>query len=601
MKKYFMLLGVSLLVGSPGAFSQEWMGYETLVNWSNLPSAKTGMTSHMASSWDRTGGNNDWNWYPEYDRQLNELADNGLRVTLLDIQGAGLLTRYWMPHATANKTRDIWITIDGQISFLLDTNAFFGGAYNADDPNLFKSPMIHTVAGGQMSYEPVAFATSLKVEAINRIHLTSTQVGGPINSYNDRHYYQLNYQLYSDGRLLIPYSGSLNEQQSLARQQAVGVLNNLGGNPSGESLTSIIFQTTPQDIEAGTGVSLLNLGNGESGMIRRLHVKMNDPTDAGLENLRLRVRYDGQAENAVDVPVGAFFGKVGATAPAYRSLPMGTDSSDGYYCYFPMPYRNGIVVELYNAGSEAVTIDGGTIEYETGVVAGNRGYFHAVHHVSNPGGGKHELLDFSGSGHYVGNILTLKALEGDSNGLYRGILESDETIVADETHILQGTGLEDAYNGGFYYNHVLVQNNDGDPPYPESHAGPFSGLLWMSTVNDRPSGEPDIVSGILQVSQFRWMLQDLVPFENRVSVEIENHGSQGALFESTAFFYVIPEPEAIPGDYNGDGTVDLADYTVWADHYGQSGPDVAGDGNNDGTVDLADYTVWADHYGQLVN
>jgi poly(3-hydroxybutyrate) depolymerase len=55
---------------------------------------------------------------------------------------------------------------------------------------------------------------------------------------------------------------------------------------------------------------------------------------------------------------------------------------------------------------------------------------------------------------------------------------------------------------------------------------------------------------------------------------------------------------SIPGDYNGDGVVDLADYTVWADHYGQSGQGVAGDGNGDGTVDLADYTVWADHYGQ---
>jgi hypothetical protein len=54
----------------------------------------------------------------------------------------------------------------------------------------------------------------------------------------------------------------------------------------------------------------------------------------------------------------------------------------------------------------------------------------------------------------------------------------------------------------------------------------------------------------------------------------------------------------IPGDYNGDGVVDLADYTVWADNYGQTGSNVPGDGNNDGVVDLADYTVWADHYGQ---
>jgi hypothetical protein len=55
---------------------------------------------------------------------------------------------------------------------------------------------------------------------------------------------------------------------------------------------------------------------------------------------------------------------------------------------------------------------------------------------------------------------------------------------------------------------------------------------------------------------------------------------------------------SIPGDYNNDGSVDLADYTVWADNFGQTGSGIAGDGNNDGTVDLADYTIWADHFGQ---
>jgi serine/threonine-protein kinase ATR len=64
------------------------------------------------------------------------------------------------------------------------------------------------------------------------------------------------------------------------------------------------------------------------------------------------------------------------------------------------------------------------------------------------------------------------------------------------------------------------------------------------------------------------------------------------------FWVDNPDPEWIPGDYNEDGYVDLADYTVWADHYGLSGSDLPGDGNGDGVVDLADYTIWADHFGQ---
>lgn len=51
------------------------------------------------------------------------------------------------------------------------------------------------------------------------------------------------------------------------------------------------------------------------------------------------------------------------------------------------------------------------------------------------------------------------------------------------------------------------------------------------------------------------------------------------------------------GDFNQDGVVDIADYTVWADNFGQSGAHVHGDGNGDGTVDIADYTIWADNFG----
>lgn len=53
------------------------------------------------------------------------------------------------------------------------------------------------------------------------------------------------------------------------------------------------------------------------------------------------------------------------------------------------------------------------------------------------------------------------------------------------------------------------------------------------------------------------------------------------------------------GDINGDGMIDDADYTIWADNYGQVDCGwFAGDLNGDGLVDDADYTVWADHYGQ---
>ena len=52
----------------------------------------------------------------------------------------------------------------------------------------------------------------------------------------------------------------------------------------------------------------------------------------------------------------------------------------------------------------------------------------------------------------------------------------------------------------------------------------------------------------------------------------------------------------VAGDYNSDGVVDAADYTVWRDTLGSTA-DLGADGDGNGTVDAADYTVWANNFG----
>jgi hypothetical protein len=73
-----------------------------------------------------------------------------------------------------------------------------------------------------------------------------------------------------------------------------------------------------------------------------------------------------------------------------------------------------------------------------------------------------------------------------------------------------------------------------------------------------------------------------------------------------AFIYSMPEysvttlvliSDGLPGDYNRDGRVDAADFTVWRDSLGQTG-NLPADGNENNTVDGADYALWKDNFGR---
>jgi hypothetical protein len=62
----------------------------------------------------------------------------------------------------------------------------------------------------------------------------------------------------------------------------------------------------------------------------------------------------------------------------------------------------------------------------------------------------------------------------------------------------------------------------------------------------------------------------------------------------TGFSSLILQP--VPGDYNRDGAVNAADYTVWRDTLGSTAF-MAADGDNNGTIDVADYATWQSHFG----
>ena len=73
---------------------------------------------------------------------------------------------------------------------------------------------------------------------------------------------------------------------------------------------------------------------------------------------------------------------------------------------------------------------------------------------------------------------------------------------------------------------------------------------------------------------------------------------QGAGLVNLAIDHVSVDLPGVQGDYNNNGIVDAADYTVWRDHLGQTfALPNEGTGQTTGTVTIEDYNFWKSRFG----
>lgn len=104
----------------------------------------------------------------------------------------------------------------------------------------------------------------------------------------------------------------------------------------------------------------------------------------------------------------------------------------------------------------------------------------------------------------------------------------------------------------------------------------------------------------------QWIEVDLTPLQHaelaRLEIRIDSSDFNPQLgLNSPAYVALDNLVLEIPiaGDYNGDGSVNIADYAVWRDTLGMQVP-VAGagaDGNASGLVDAGDYLLWKSNFG----
>jgi hypothetical protein len=192
---------------------------------------------------------------------------------------------------------------------------------------------------------------------------------------------------------------------------------------------------------------------------------------------------------------------------------------DGWYtAWWPMPFRWRADVELVN-GSDR-TIEAG----EARVTAGREryedaGYFHATAHRGDTVFDRDWVfLDVEGAGKFVGVSHTMEGRIPAGNR--RNYLEGDERVYVDgsRTPQIHGTGSEDFYEGGWYFNR-----------------GTFS-----APMNGEPGHEVDSFGcQFVCDGAFRLMIGDAVPFADslRFGIEPGPFANEPAVYGSTAFWY----------------------------------------------------------------
>ncbi|MGW3350300.1 glycoside hydrolase family 172 protein [Nonomuraea rubra] len=238
-----------------------------------------------------------------------------------------------------------------------------------------------------------------------------------------------------------------------------------------------------------------------------------------LQGLRLRISFDG--ERTVDSPVGEFFGSGHAMMPV-KSLMYAIDAETRTMsAWWPMPYRTGATVELHND-------TGRTIEGEASVTSAKRtmpanaGYFRTQSRAGGTTPGQSwTFLRATGHGKFVGVSHTMR---GPTN---RNYLEGDERVHVDgsRTPQIHGTGTEDFYQAGWYFNRETFNTPfHGNP----AHLAPATGCPADSDCT----------------AAYRLMVGDAVPFAESITFDIEHGWTNDVegVYGSTAYWYGTDRP-----------------------------------------------------------
>ncbi len=506
-----------LLVGSPaaagGGAAPPWEVWDDLHRLAELPAGDQVLLrgSHCPSGcqFDRHSAG-DW-------RYIRLDGDEGV---IFEEAGAGAITRIWMtmgqgvsqPLVPSVRLR---VYLDGAASPVVDLPlpALFDGSMAPFLAPLVADRMVSS--GGNVSYVPIPYRAGCRV----------TLTG----AHEEKIWYQLTFHRLAEPAAVVSFTG----REDLSAWAALLAARGedpwlLGPGPPG------VTESGKLALAPGETASLAALAGPDALTALRLRL-----AESSWRDIELRLGFDGHPR--VRMPLADFFAAGRTGGEPTRSLLIGATADGTLYAYFPMPFFTAAEVELENrapAGSPPIPLTW-EIRRADAAPAPGSGWFGAQLRVDGETaiGVDIPLLELDGEGRWVGLFAEL----GSVGTPQRQYLEGDERLFLDRSPhpALYGTGTEDFFSGGFYFDQ-----------------GPFQLALHGSPYHLTGGGE-DVTAA------YRLMLTDAVSFTHRIRAGLEG-GPESDLalrVRTVAYYYQRPTPGLWPWD-----VLDLGDAASRARH-----------------------------------
>lgn len=511
-----VLIGAWLALASASAASLPW---ETWTDLRNVALVGGHYGSYLASSYCLDGC--------RYDRTSVDPGEGGQRFiriestaegdqgVIFEQPGAGAVTRIWMttgegvsqPLPSSVRIR---VYFDGNPDPFVDEplDRFFNPVeYRPYMPPLASDRLVNS--GGNVSYVPLAYQHGIKVALLHGTDL--------------RLWYQLNYTQVPDG---TPVTGFTDQWQfsTLAARLAQPLIADFVIGKTRPITRDRSADTRLAPSDAQVGIVTMNrpltvLDTAGSGWISSTRIQL----DRSLwHDVSIAFAFDGQT--TVDMPLDEFFAADGLDDRNPRGLFNGVDADNSFYSTIPMPFRTGanVTLRLRPDSDSASIVIRSLISIDREAPPDNAGTFHVQTNAACPTTpettGDQIILAQSGAGRMLGLALWMTT-DGIGQGGY--YLEGDERLYIDGSvqPLWYGTGVEDMFNGGFYFDQGV-------------YVGPLAG----ASMRHASSGANDATS------MYRWFLTDAPTWRKSIVFKLENGptGTDPLCIRSAAFFFAQP-------------------------------------------------------------